>query len=361
MIIGSITALFMGVLGMIQNDIKRIVAYSTLSQLGYMTVALGASAYSLAIFHLVTHAFFKALLFLSAGSVIIGMHHEQDIRKMGGLYKFMPITWLLTLIGSLSLAGVPFFAGFYSKDLIIESIKYSDIWFSSYIYWVLNIGVFITSFYSFRLLFLVFHGKPNFDVTHHPPKESEWVVLVPLIFLAIPSVFLGAFLFNPLFLNNFFENIIYVLPSNDKTSEIKLIAKNAIDFGLHGFLTKPFFFIVLGFLSALIFCNLFPKLSHFFTTKIPFFMNLLREKYYCDKLNEIIFIRGSTFLGKKLYEISEKSVIDGFLVHGTVRIAQKFGHVMKSFQSGFLFHYAIIMIASVILFIWWIIPQPNIT
>ncbi len=359
LMIGSITAFFMGILGMMQNDIKKIVAYSTLSQLGYMTVALGASAYSFAIFHLVTHAFFKALLFLAAGSVIIGMHHEQDIRKMGGLIKYMPVTWFLTFIGCLSLAGMPFFSGFYSKDLIIEAVKNNESWISTYIYWVLNIGVFITAFYSFRLLLVVFHGTPKFDVEKFKPKESNLIVLLPLVLLAIPSILIGSLLFSPFLNNDILRDEIFVLAGKVILDSGVMAINDSISFAMNGFLSKPFFFGFAGFLFAYIFSFLLPNFGTRFSSKFPFIMMVLKEKYFLDKFNEYFFAKGALNLGRKFFKYSEILFIDGILVNGTAFIANRAANFMRVFQSGFLFHYAIVMIISVVMFFWWFIPSPS--
>ena len=259
-VIGATGALFLGLLGIIQNDVKRVVAYSTLSQLGYMTVALGASAYSAAVFHLMTHAFFKALLFLGAGSVIIGMHHDQDIRNMGGLRKYMPITWLTFLIGTLALVGTPFFSGFYSKEHIIEAAGEAGIWGSTYAYYATLIGVFVTSLYSFRLYFLVFHGKERFrDVKHDEshghddhhahggdPHESPWVVTLPLVLLAIPSIFAGIWFVDPLLFGGYFDGIVTVLPEHPAMATLAEHWTDWMAYAVHGFGTLPFWLVVAG-------------------------------------------------------------------------------------------------------------------
>ncbi len=280
LVIGSITALFMGFMGIIQNDIKRVVAYSTLSQLGYMTVALGVSAYPVAIFHLMTHAFFKALLFLGAGSVIMGMHHDQDIRNMGGLWKYMPITWLTSLLGSLALIGTPFFSGFYSKDSIIEAVAFSHLPAAGFAQFAVMAGVFITAFYSFRMYFLVFHGEERFrhvahahghdDHSHddhahdkhahddhhghaHEPHESPWVVTLPLVLLAIPSVLIGYLTIEPMLHGSFFEGVITVLPEHHAMAELKEEFHGAMAMGMHAFSTVPFFLALGGVVTAAVF------------------------------------------------------------------------------------------------------------
>lgn len=358
MIIGSITAFFMGVLGMIQNDIKKVVAYSTLSQLGYMTVALGASAYSLAMFHLITHAFFKALLFLAAGSVIIGMHHEQDIRKMGGLWKKMPITWLVSLIGSLSLIGFPFFSGFYSKDLIIMAVGVSNLDVARFVHLLLEVGVFITAFYSFRMFFMVFHGKHRFDADKHSPNESKLVVTLPLVLLAIPSLFLGGLIFEPLVFSGLFDDAIYVLESRDFLSNLNFISSDILQFTSHGFFTPTFLLLLLGVLSAFIVTLVYPRTTEFLSLRFPKLHLILKEKYFLDKFNDWFFASGSRFLGEKLFKFSDKAFIDNILVNGTAKLVHNIGSIMRLLQTGYLYHYAIAMFLAIAIFLWWYVPQP---
>ena len=358
MIIGSITAFFMGVLGMVQNDIKKVVAYSTLSQLGYMTVALGASAYSLAMFHLITHAFFKALLFLAAGSVIIGMHHEQDIRKMGGLWKKMPITWLVSLIGSLSLIGFPFFSGFYSKDLIIMAVGVSNLDVARFVHLLLEVGVFITAFYSFRMFFMVFHGKHRFDADKHSPSESKLVVTLPLILLAIPSLFLGGLIFEPLVFSGWFDDAIFVLESRDFLLNLDFITSDIFQFASHGFFTPTFLMLFLGVLSAFIVTMVFPKTAEFLSTRFPKIYLVLKEKYFFDKFNDWFFASGSRLIGEKLFNFSDKAFIDNILVNGTAKLVNNIGSLMRLLQTGYLYHYAIAMFLAVAIFLWWYVPQP---
>ena len=358
MIIGSITAFFMGVLGMIQNDIKKVVAYSTLSQLGYMTVALGASAYSLAMFHLITHAFFKALLFLAAGSVIIGMHHEQDIRKMGGLWKKMPITWLVSLIGSLSLIGFPFFSGFYSKDLIIMAVGVSNLDVARFVHLLLEVGVFITAFYSFRMFFMVFHGKHRFDADKHSPNESKLVVTLPLVLLAIPSLFLGGLIFEPLVFSGLFDDAIYVLESRDFLSSLNFISSDILQFTSHGFFTPTFLLLLLGVLSAFIVTLVYPRTTEFLSLRFPKLHLILKEKYFLDKFNDWFFASGSRFLGEKLFKFSDKAFIDNILVNGTAKLVHNIGSIMRLLQTGYLYHYAIAMFLAIAIFLWWYVPQP---
>ncbi len=355
--IGAVTAFFMGILGMVQNDIKKIVAYSTLSQLGYMTVALGSSAYSLAMFHLITHAFFKALLFLAAGSVIIGMHHEQDIRKMGGLWKYMPITWIVSLIGTLSLIGFPFFSGFYSKDLIIMAVGVSNLQFASFIHLLLEAGVFITAFYSLRMFLLVFHGKARFDISH-PPKESKFVVTFPLILLAVPSVLLGGVIFEPLVFSDWFDGAIFVLPNHDFLLNLNLASDDFLNFAKHGFLTPTFLLLILGSSSAYIVSLASPKINYFLSSTFPRINILLKEKYFFDKFNDWFFANGTRFIGEKLFNFSDKGFIDNFLVNGVARLVSNVAALMRLLQTGYLYHYAITMFLAIAVFLWWYVPQP---
>ena len=358
MVTGAITAFFMGILGMVQNDIKKIVAYSTLSQLGYMTVALGASAYSLAMFHLITHAFFKALLFLAAGSVIIGMHHEQDIRKMGGLWKKMPITWFVSLIGSLSLIGFPFFSGFYSKDMIIMAVGVSNLDVARFVHLLLEVGVFITAFYSFRLFFMVFHGEHRFDAEKHSPCESKLVVTLPLVLLAIPSLFLGGLIFEPLVFSGWFDDAIFVLESRDFLLNLDFITSDIFKFASHGFFTPTFLMLFLGVLSAFIVTMVFPKTSEFLSSQFPKINLVLKEKYFFDKFNDWFFASGSRLIGEKLFNFSDKAFIDNILVNGTAKLVNNIGSLMRLLQTGYLYHYAIAMFLAVAIFLWWYVPQP---
>lgn len=373
-IIGAITAFFMGLLGIVQNDIKRVVAYSTLSQLGYMTVALGASAYSVGVFHLMTHAFFKALLFLAAGSVIIGMHHDQDMRHMGGLRKYMPITWITSLIGTLALVGMPFFAGFYSKETIIEAVKFSTIPGAQVAYWAVLGGVFITSFYSFRLYFLVFHGKERFDqMDHHhddehghddhghghgpfKPHESSAVVTVPLILLAIPSVVIGAIAADAMLYGSFFKGVITVL--HDKHPAMGELAEHWhgwLAMGKHGFVTVPFWLMVAGAVSAW-YCYLInPKVPEAFAKALAPLKRVLDNKYYLDAFNERFFAGGSRLLGTNLWRKGDQAVIDGALVNGSARLVGWFAGIVRTVQTGLLNQYAISMIVGIAMLLAWFI------
>jgi NADH-quinone oxidoreductase subunit L len=375
LLIGATTALFTGLIGIVQNDIKRVVAYSTLSQLGYMTVALGASAYSAAVFHLMTHAFFKALLFLGAGSVIIAMHHEQDMRHMGGLRRKMPITWITMVIGTLALVGTPFFSGFFSKDAIIEAVKHADRPFATYAYWCVLIGVFVTAFYSFRLLYLTFHGKPRYRVEHshgrghhddhhhepgvleHEPHESPWVVTLPLVLLAIPSIAIGYFTVAPMLFGGWFGDAITIAPANDVLAEVGSHFHGAAAFALHGFMTPAFWLVAGGFALATFIYLFRPQIA---TASRRFFapiVKLLDNKYYIDDLYQAVFARGSVLLGRGLWRAGDVAVIDEGIVNGSARIVGKVAAVVRRVQTGYLYHYAFAMIVGLIVllggFVWY--------
>ncbi|MGI4814819.1 MAG: NADH-quinone oxidoreductase subunit L [Janthinobacterium lividum] len=394
LIIGAITALFMGFLGLVQNDIKRVVAYSTLSQLGYMTVALGASAYSVAVFHLMTHAFFKALLFLGAGSVIIGMHHDQDMRNMGGLRKYMPITWITSLLGSLALIGTPFFSGFYSKDSIIDAVRESHLPGAGFAYFAVVFSVFITALYSFRMYFLVFHGEERFrnpphaehgeeaethggddphaqhhddhaahghddhghgDHAHavHEPHESPWVVTIPLILLAIPSVIIGAIAIGPMIYGNFFskgvafDQVVYIGSNHPALEEM--------GHGFHGWLQMaltsvqglPVWFALAGVLVAWFFYMKRPDIPAAIKNRCGPIYRLLENKYYMDKIYEVVFARGALKIGRGLWKEGDVVVIDG-IVNGTARFVGWFASVIRTLQSGYIYHYAFAMIIGML-------------
>ena len=367
LIIGATTAFFMGLIGIVQNDIKRVVAYSTLSQLGYMTVALGASAYSAAVFHLMTHAFFKALLFLAAGSVIIAMHHEQDIRKMGGLKKYMPITYWTSLIGSLALIGFPGFSGFFSKDLIIEAVHESHLWAAGYAYTLVLLGVFVTAFYSFRMFFMVFHGKERMDEhTKHHLHESPWVVTVPLIMLAIPSVLAG-YLLDPMVVGDFFNHAIFV---NDKAhgfdttlqgltsahsaiEEISATYHGVLGFILHGLMAPPFWLAMAGLGAAWFIYLKDDAIARWAYDKFRWLHTLLDRKYYLDDFNQTVFAKGSIALGNGLWSFGERLMIDGFIVNGTAKAVGWFSGVARRVQTGYLYHYAFSMVAGILLMLTW--------
>ena len=384
MIIGSITALFMGFLGIIQNDIKRVVAYSTLSQLGYMTVALGASAYSVAIFHLMTHAFFKALLFLGAGSVIMGMHHDQDIRNMGNLKKYMPVTWITSLIGSLALIGTPFLSGFYSKDSIIEAAKASTITGSSFAYFAVLAGVFVTAFYSFRMYFLVFHGEEKWRVVKHKakheahhdvdvhdenqddhahhhglapnddPHEPGWVIKLPLILLAIPSLLIGYIAIEPMLYGEFFKGVIVVDSAahpamHELTHEWHEVFHSAAGMALHGLMSLPFILAASGVGLAWFFYMKRPDIPVKIQQKFSVINQVLENKYGFDSFNERVFAAGSRFVGNKLWQIGDVKIIDGGMVNGTARLICRFSGVVRKLQTGLIYHYAFAMIIGVFL------------
>ena len=372
LVIGAITALFMGFLGIIQNDIKRVVAYSTLSQLGYMTVALGASAYSVAVFHLMTHAFFKALLFLAAGSVIMGVHHNQDIRWMGGLRKYMPITWITTLLGSLALIGTPLFSGFYSKDEVIMAVHASSLPGAGFAYFAVLAGVFVTAFYSFRMYFLVFHGKERFDQNpdvhahsghgdHHAtddsPHESPWVVTIPLILLAVPSVIIGFLTIQPMLFGEFLKGAIFV--NSDIHQSMAVLAEEfhgPLQLALHGLTSLPFWLALAGVVSAYYMYIVNPSLPAAIKSRTLPLYNLLENKYYLDWINENILARGARGLGTLFWKVGDQFLIDGLLVDGSWKMVGKLSNVVRKAQSGYLYHYALVMILGIFVlmtyFVW---------
>ncbi|MBG6072446.1 MULTISPECIES: NADH-quinone oxidoreductase subunit L [unclassified Polaromonas] len=373
MVIGAITALFMGFLGIIQNDIKRVIAYSTLSQLGYMTVALGASAYSVAVFHLMTHAFFKALLFLGAGSVIIGMHHNQDIRWMGGVRKYMPITWITFLLGSLALIGTPFFAGFYSKDSIIEAVAESHLWGSGFAYFAVLAGVFVTAFYSFRLYFLVFHGKERYDQNpdahhdshddhshhdaNHEPHESPWVVTLPLVLLAIPSVIIGFLTIEPMLYGEFFKDAIFVnLERHPAMEEMAALFHGPLQMATHGLTAPPFWLALCGVVLAYYMYMVNPALPAAIKRNLSPIYTLLENKYYLDWFNENVIARGMRGLGTVFWKVGDQMVIDGALVNGSWKLVGWVSSMVRRLQSGYIYHYAFGMILGIFVlmtyFVW---------
>ena len=365
LVIGAITALFMGFLGIIQNDIKRVVAYSTLSQLGYMTVALGASAYSVAVFHLMTHAFFKALLFLGAGSVIMGMHHNQDIRWMGAVRKYMPITWITSLLGSLALIGTPLFSGFYSKDSIIEAVHESHLPAAGFAHFAVLAGVFITAFYSFRMYFLVFHGKERYDQNpdahhhghddhHHghghddKPHESPWVVTVPLVLLAIPSVVVGFLFIQPMLFGDFFKDVIFVdAAKHHAMAELAQAFHGPVAMALHGLQTAPFWLALAGVVAAYYMYMVNPALPAAIKRAAQPIYTLLENKYYLDWINENIIARGARALGVGLWKGGDQAIIDGAVVNGSWKLVGWFAGIVRWVQSGYIFHYALVMILGV--------------
>ncbi|MFM6985932.1 MAG: NADH-quinone oxidoreductase subunit L [Hydrogenophaga sp.] len=370
MVIGAITALFMGFLGIIQNDIKRVVAYSTLSQLGSMTVALGASAYSVAVFHLMTHAFFKALLFLAAGSVIMGMHHNQDIRWMGGLRKYMPITWITSLLGTLALIGTPLFSGFYSKDSIIEAVHFSQLPGSGFAYFAVLAGVFVTSFYSFRLYFLVFHGHERHDQNpdaHHDdhhghhgddkPHESPWVVTVPLLLLAIPSVVIGYLTIQPMLFGDFLKDAITV--HGELHPAMETFAEEfhgALAMAVHALSTAPFYLALGGAVVAWYMYLINPAVPAAIARVLQPVITVLDNKYYLDWFNENVLARGARLLGVGLWKAGDQGVIEGGVVNASWKVVDLFSAAVRRMQSGALYHYALMMIVGVLLlmtyFVW---------
>lgn len=372
MVIGSITALFMGFLGIIQNDIKRVVAYSTLSQLGYMTVALGASAYSVAVFHLMTHAFFKALLFLAAGSVIMGVHHNQDIRWMGGLRKYMPVTWMTSLLGSLALIGTPFFSGFYSKDEIIMAVHASSLPAAGFAYFAVLAGVFVTAFYSFRLYFLVFHGKERFDQNpdahhghsmdhgHHDvghPHESPWVVTVPLIMLAVPSVVIGFITIGPMLFGDFFKDAIFVNEHMHKAMEILRDEYHGpVQMAVHGLTSAPFWLALAGVVTSYYMYMINPAVPAAIKRSVAPIYTLLENKYYMDWFNENVLAPAARGLGVALWKVGDQGVIDGACVNGSWRVVSWVSSLVRKVQTGYLYDYALTMVLGVFVlmtyFVW---------
>ena len=349
LIIGAITAFFMGLLGLVQNDIKRVVAYSTLSQLGYMTVALGASAYSAAIFHLMTHAFFKALLFLAAGSVIMGMHHQQDMRHMGGLRKYMPITWITCLIGSFALIGFPGTAGFFSKDAIIEAVKASHTPGAGIAYIACLFGVFVTALYSFRLVFLVFHGEPRMDDhTREHLHETPAVVWGPLVALAIPSVLIGAIAIEPMLFGDYFGNSIVVDPARDAIAHMRENYHGVSGFVWHGLLQPPFWFALAGVVAAWYLYLKRPDLPRRIAERASVIHQILLNKYGFDTFNDMFFAGGARGTGRLLWQIGDVRIIDGVLVDGSAKMVGWWSGVVRNIQSGYLYHYAFAMILGLL-------------
>jgi NADH-quinone oxidoreductase subunit L len=388
LIIGATTAFFMGLLGLVNNDIKRVVAYSTLSQLGYMTVALGVSAYSGAIFHLMTHAFFKALLFLAAGSVIIGMHHEQDMRKMGGLKKYMPITYWTALMGSLALIAFPGTSGFFSKDAIIAAAGASHIPGATYAYWCVLLGVFVTALYSFRLIFMTFHGPERFVSAHHhghsahesthvqtdrdaghepdvsthdshdhghhgTPHESPWVVTLPLILLAIPSLFIGWLTVGPVLFGEYFGGAIFVDEAHNTLGHLAEEFHGSAAFALHALMTGPFWLMVLGVATAWFLYIKRPDLPGKIAARLSGPYALLTNKFYFDEVYQAVFARGSRRLGTVLWRAGDVALIDGALVNGSAQAVGWFSGVLRRMQSGYLYHYAFAMIIGLSALLAW--------
>jgi NADH-quinone oxidoreductase subunit L len=395
MVIGAITALFMGFLGVVQNDIKRVVAYSTLSQLGYMTVALGASAYPVAIFHLMTHAFFKALLFLAAGSVIMGMHHNQDVRSMGALRKYMPITWITSLLGSLALIGTPFFSGFYSKDSIIEAVAESHITGAGFAYFAVVAGVFVTAFYSFRMYFLVFHGTERWragrhhtdrghaaaadaghgdrdaqqgshgrdsahgakhdDHGHHhglgphdDPRESPWVVTLPLVLLAIPSVVVGFLTIAPMLYGDYFGDAILIAANHHGMHEMAEEFHGPVAMALHGLTSLPFWLALSGVVVAAVCYLKRPDIPAAFKARFSRVHRILENKYGFDDFNQWFFANGAQMLGGQLWQRGDRAVIDGIIVNGSAGLVGRISSWARHGQTGFVYTYAFTMIIGVV-------------
>lgn len=377
LIIGAITALFMGFLGIIQNDIKRVIAYSTLSQLGYMTVALGASAYSVAVFHLMTHAFFKALLFLAAGSVIIGMHHNQDIRWMGRVRKYMPITWITFLLGSLALIATPFFSGFYSKDSIILAVAASHLPAAQWAYYAVMAGVFVTAFYSFRLYFLVFHGKERYDQNpephhhaddeeldphhddndHSKPHESPWVVTLPLVLLAIPSVLIGYFTVEPMLFGDFFKDVIFVdAAKHPAMANLAEYFHGPVAMAMHAFSTLAFWLAVSGVALSYYMYMVNPALPTAIKRTFSPIYNLLENKYYLDWFNENVLAKSARGIGIGLWKGGDQTIIDGLFVNGSWKLVGWVAGIVRRLQTGYIYHYALAMILGIFVlmtyFVW---------
>jgi NADH-quinone oxidoreductase subunit L len=370
LVIGATTAFFMGLIGIVQNDIKRVVAYSTLSQLGYMITALGASAYAAGLFHLMTHAFFKALLFLAAGSVIIGMHHDQDMRNMGGIRRFMPITHWTALLGSLALIGFPGFSGFFSKDAIIESVHLSELWGGGYASLMLTAGVFVTALYSFRMYFLVFHGEgPRQFEPHHGahsehggaeaqehhavhdeprPHESPWVVTVPLILLAIPSVFIGWYAVEPMLFGNYFDGVIHVAAVHDTLGQLGKGYTDQAGFIAHGVMAAPFWLAMGGLALAFYLYRVNTALPGAIKARVGWLYDLLDNKYGFDDFNQKVFAGGSRMLGKIFWLLGDRALIDGLMVNGSAKSVAMLAGVSRYLQTGYLFHYAIAIIVGLL-------------
>jgi len=354
LVIGATTALFMGFLGVINNDIKRVIAYSTLSQLGYMTVALGVSAYSVAIFHLMTHAFFKALLFLAAGAVIVAMHHEQDMRKMGGLRRRMPVTYWTSLIGALALIGTPFFSGFYSKDALIEAVHASQRVGAGYAYFCVLVGVFFTALYTFRMIFMTFHGKSRLD--HHAEEhfhDVRWDMKGPLVALAIPSALIGYLAIGPVLFGDYFGNAIHVLEQNDVVGEVGREFHGPVSFALHSIAALPLWFAAAGVFAAWYFVLKRPDLADALQRRFSWLYNILANKYYFDWFNENVLAKLSRGLGFALWRGGDGGLIDGVLINGSANAVGRIAGVVRRVQSGYLYSYAFWMIVGLVLLLGW--------
>ena len=355
---GATGALFTGILALVMNDIKRVVAYSTLSQLGYMMVAMGASAYSAGIFHLMTHACFKALLFLGAGSVIMGMHHEQDMRKMGGLRTKMPLTYWTFIIGSLALCAVPPFAGFFSKDTIIEVAQFSNLPAANYAYWCVLLGAFVTALYSFRSFFMVFHGQPRMDSkTYAHVHESPWVVGLPLVLLAIPSVMLGYLLYEPMILSqsSILSDAVQVLPTHPGIRPIVEEIHSPWTALAHSATSPVFWLTMAGIFLAAVFYLIYPSAPGWFTRHFQWIYRILMNKYGFDWFNEHVLMNGSKFLGRLFYRAGDQTLIDGAIVNGSGRMVRWIATHGRRMQDGYLYHYVLIMMLGLFGFLFWLL------
>ncbi|MBK1652369.1 NADH-quinone oxidoreductase subunit L [Halorhodospira halochloris] len=354
LVVGALTAFFMGLIGLVQNDIKRVVAYSTLSQLGYMTAALGVSAYAAGVYHLFTHAFFKALLFLAAGSVIVALHHEQDMRKMGGLAKYMPITYVTMLIGTLALVGFPGFSGFFSKEAVIAAVGYSAGGWAVFAYWLLVLGVFVTALYSFRLLFMVFHGEERVDAhAREHLHESPRVVTWPLILLAVPSIFIGLFTFAPMVVGDFFkvDGSIQVLATEHGLARLAEGYTGIMGFIAHAFATPVPYLALGGFLVAWLLYLKRPEWRARVTAPLLPVQRLLEHKYGFDWLYIQGFAGGGRAVARLLSTVGERWIIDGALVNGSARLVGRLAAGVRQAQTGYLYHYAFVMVIGVLLLI----------
>ena len=359
LVIGGITALFMALIAIVQNDIKRVVAYSTLSQLGYMTVGLGASAFAASIFHLMTHAFFKALLFLCAGSVIIALHHEQDMRKMGGLKKYMPVTYWTAVVGALALCGIPPFAGFFSKDSLIEAVHLSHVPGATFAYFCVLSCVFVTAFYTFRLLFMTFHGEPRMDMhAREHLRESPAVVTVPLVMLAIPSVYTGWQYIEPMLFGGYFGGAIVVRPEYDVLARLHEEFHGAFAFVLQGVTGLPFWLAVAGIGAAFYLYRVRTDLPQKISERFDLVYRILEHKYGFDEFYQWLFAGGARRVGGGLWQVGDVTVIDGFFVNGSAHVVRLASAVFRHLQSGYIYHYAFSMIIGVfvLLTLWFSLP-----
>lgn len=357
-VIGATGALFTGILAIVMNDIKRVVAYSTLSQLGYMMVAMGASAYSAGMFHLLTHACFKALLFLGAGSVIIAMHHEQDMRKMGGLWRKMPITYVTFLVGSLALCAIPPFAGFFSKDTIIEAAKLSTIPGSGYAYFCVSVGAMVTALYTFRALFMTFHGEPRMDeVTYDHVHETPWVVWLPLVILAVPSIIIGYMLYMPMLFDQptLLNSSIFVLPEHNVLAEIGKEVNSPFHSILHAFTSWVFWMTLVGILIAWLAYIVYPQIPAFAARRLSVVYRILEEKYGFDSFNQFFFVKGAKNLGESFYQVGDQRIIDGFFVNGTGALVRWVASKTRGMQTGYLYHYLTVMVIGLFGFLCWLL------